>query len=182
MQQGLLIGLLLLPSTSRGEEQPRDPVVLSVGLDSFVPLEEQGTLETLGIGLATEIQDGSTIGMRISLAMGSIHTSTTPNSERAWAAIIEGRQMLGVGHRADLFLAVAGGFLMGARYEECVSNLVIPHGRLGVGIRLLGQSRTNGNALSLSPELGVVPGVLYGNGPLSVEAYYSAIQLGWVLP
>jgi hypothetical protein len=157
-------------------------VILSLGLDSFVPLEAQGTLETVGIGMGLVVQDRTTIGMRFSLAMGSIDGPTTPNSERAWAAIIEGRQMLGVGRQADLFVAAAGGFLMGARYEESVSNLVIPHGRLGMGLRILSAPRANGNALSLSPELGVVPGLIYGSGPLSVEAYYSAIQLGWVFP
>ena len=182
MAQGILLGVLLLHATSRAQESPRDPMVLSVNLASLVPIDSQGTLEELGLGLALETQTRTTVGLRVSMEVASIPTVTESNAEGTWSALLEGRQVLGIGHRADLFISTAAGFLMGARYCESESNLVQPHGRLGLGLQLLSKPGSTGKALSLSPEMGIVPGVFYDGGPLSIAAFYSGVQLAWLLP
>ena len=182
MAQGILLGVLLLPATSRAQESPRDPMVLSVNLASLVPIDAQGSLEELGLGLALETQKGTTLGLRVSMEVASIPTVTESDAEGTWSAMLEGRRMFGTGYRADLFISTSAGFLMGARYCEGESNLVQPHGRLGFGLQLLSKPKATGKALSLSPEMGLLPGVFYDNGPLSIAGFYSGVQLAWILP
>ena len=147
----------------------------------IVPAESHGSVVSGQVGLGVELDTYKTLAIRVAIALDPIEAPSGPDADRAWAAIVEYRKQMGVGYQIDPFFAVAGGFVMGDRDEEGVSNLVLPYGQIGMGLRLRLTDKRSRNQLFVSPQLGLIPGALYDRGPLSVVAPYSGIDIGFLL-
>jgi hypothetical protein len=183
---------LLFPALSAGEDLPLPasdnqdlepvPMIVGVGVSSVVPFDDHGAVTSVDASISAEMSAWTSLGLRVSVAMSPIQAPSGPDAEHAWAAIVEVRNRLGIGGRVDPVVVVAGGFVVGDRDGESISNLVLPYGQLGLGLHLLLPTGSDGTAFYIDPELGIVPGVLYDRGPLSVVAPYSAIRFGVRLP
>ena len=167
---------------SSAETLERAPVLWSLGASSIVPFDNHGAVTSIDGVLSTQMTKWTRMGLRLSIGLSPIQAPQGPDTERAWGAILEVRQRMGLGTRVDPIGIVAGGFVVGDRDGESISNLVLPYAQLGVGLHLLMPSAGNASVFFIEPELGVIPGVIYDRGPLSVVAPYSAVRLGIVIP
>jgi hypothetical protein len=177
----LLIFFLGGPALASGNDPGTQPIVLSVGFDQFIPLDTHGSVRSVSVGLGTEFLDAGTLSMRVGRSFDPVAAPSGPDAEKPWAAMFEYRARLGIGYSIDFLIVGAGGFVLADREGDC-SNLVLPYGRIGVGMEVfLARGGENGD-LYLSPHLGVVPGVLYDEGPMSIAAPYASIDFGFILP
>jgi len=168
--------------TDSVQELDSVPLLVGVGVSSFVPIEAHGAVTALDASVSTEMGPWTTLGLRLSLAMNPVEAPQGPSADRAWAAILEVRNRLGIGEKMDPMVVIGGGFVVGDRDGSDVSNLVLPYGQIGVGLHLVIPKSDNGVMLYIDPELGIVPGVLYDRGVTSVVAPYSAVRIGIRLP
>ena len=132
--------------------------------------------------IAAEMSSASRLGLRVSKALDDVKAPNGPDTSVPWAAILELRQHWGLGRRIDPIAIVAGGFVAGEREGEEFGNVVMPYAQLGVVLHLLLVSANSRSDFFIEPELGVIPGVIYDRGPLSVVAPYSGIRMGVLLP
>jgi hypothetical protein len=169
------------PALASGDNLETPPIVLSAGFEQFIPLESHGSVRAVSVGMGAEILDAGTLSMRLGMGFDPVEAPSGPDAERPWVAMFEYRVHLGIGYSADFVIVGAGGFILGDREEDC-SNLVLPYGRIGFGLQMLLANGGEHGDLYLSPHLGVVPGVLYDQGPMSVVAPYAGIDFGYILP
>jgi len=173
----VILGLLVAPVSWADEALTTPRHVYSLTVSDFVPIQGHGTVQAFTVGLAREVSPRGTLGMQVSWGLSPISFDNDIADVRAaWAASLEARQLLGMGDDIDVFVKAAGGFVVGE--QDCEDNLTLPYGQVGIGIQLLLESRSTRSAVALSPELGVVPGILYDYGALSVVAPYMGLQLG----
>ena len=173
-----------LPDSSRIEPVvlERPPVYWSLGVSSIVPFNEHGSVTSIDGVIALQTSPISRLGLRVSKSLDDVKAPQGPDTEGPWAAILEFRQRWGLGARVDPIAIVAGGFVVGEREGDDLSNVVMPFAQLGVGLHLRRFTANHRSQFYLEPELGVIPGVIYDQGPLSVVAPYSGIRLGVFVP
>jgi len=157
------------------------PVVLSGSFNAFVPTTTNGHVRSFNVGLGAQLSQFQRLSLRVAAGLDPALIPTGTKVELPWAAMLEYQYRLGLAESVDGLLICAGGFTVGDG-KESNTNLVLPYGRLGVGMQVLLMRNKDGGAISLAPQMSIMPGSTLADGPFSILAFHVGFDLSVVLP
>lgn len=164
-------------------EEDTPPIVLSGSFNTFVPTDNNGHVRSVNVGIGAQFTQFERLSLRVALGLDPGLIPDGAPAVLPWAAMLEYQYRLGLAERIDGVLICAGGFSVSVGDgKESNSNLVIPYGRLGVGMEALLMRNKEGREITFTPQMGIMPAYTRDDDPLSILAFHVGFDLGVILP
>ena len=178
----IILGIGLSGRVMAATPLESEPLILYGGASLFVPTGSHGIVRTGEAGLSVFLDEYRSLGLRLSVSVDPVAAPTGPAAEYPWASVLEYRRQMGIGYQIDPYILAAAGFVAADRVGDSLTNLVLPYAQLALGLRIVLGSQRATVPFFISPQTGVVPGVIYREGLFTVVAPVTSVHMGILIP